>query len=110
MKCFRCNGLNFDIVKHSLFGMPLVGCSNCNQVFFIKGKLQLNPVEIVGNIDTVESEYLSVKCMHCPTVRYITEHVGMDISYTSCRLCNVETEPIGDKLTWEEFLNSNQNK
>lgn len=103
MKCFRCEGLDFKVKLHSFFGDAVLECDSCTQNFSIKSKVELTPIEILGNPEAITEECVIIKCQYCPTKRYI----GIDcisLNMMSCGLCNVETKLFGEKLSWDEFL------
>lgn len=104
MKCFRCNGLNFDVLRPSLFGLAVLKCSDCSQQFFARENRTLEPVELLGLFSDIEKECIIKKCEFCDTQRYIAVDCT-DLNMMSCGFCNYETVPVGDKIPLDEFLN-----
>jgi hypothetical protein len=105
MQCFRCNNKDFDVLKPSLFGLAVIECYHCKQQFFIKEKLELAPIELLGEYADIEVECIIKKCNFCDTKRYIAvdcTHLNMQ----SCGFCNLETVPVGDKIPFSEFISS----
>lgn len=104
MKCFRCEGLDFDVIIHSFMGNAVVGCTSCKQTFSVGEKLHLDPIEVLGNPKEIINECIIKQCSFCPTKRFIAvdcTHLNMQ----SCGFCNLESTPVGDKIPLEEFLN-----
>ena len=87
MKCFRCNGRDFDVLRPSLFGLSAVRCSNCSQQFFVGEKLEIAPVELLGSF---AERFIAVD--------------ATDIDMQSCGFCNYETKPVGEKIPLADFL------
>lgn len=103
MKCFRCKGLDFDLINPTLFGFAVVQCSNCTQQFSIGDKTTLTPVELLGSFDDIANECIILNCNVCGTRRYISVDCS-NLNMQSCKLCKVETTVIGDKIPLAEFL------
>lgn len=103
MKCFRCNGLDFDFVRPTIFGLAVLKCSNCTQQFFIREGKSLELVELLGKFSDIEQECIIKKCTFCETQRYIAVDCT-DLNMVSCGFCNLETVPVGDKIPLDEFL------
>jgi hypothetical protein len=104
MKCFRCEGRDFDVVKQSIFGLAVLTCSNCTQQFFVEEKATLVPVELLGYFEDIESECIITKCTICGINRYIAVDCT-NLNLQSCGFCNAETKPVGNKIPLSEFLN-----
>jgi hypothetical protein len=103
MKCFRCNGRDFDVLRPSLFGLSAVRCSNCSQQFFVGEKLEIAPVELLGSFAEIEKECIIKQCNFCETKRFIAVD-ATDIDMQSCGFCNYETKPVGEKIPLADFL------
>lgn len=105
MKCFRCDGLDFDFVRFNLFGFAPVKCTTCTQHFLVKDKVtDLEAVELLGKPDEIEKECIVVNCNYCETKRFIAVDCT-NLNMQSCGLCNVAPTPVGDKIPLGEFLN-----
>ena len=106
MECKACGKRDFDVVKHSLLGYPYLECSHCRQGYIVTDKLNLKLAEIIGVLDTEIIHQL--KCKSCECIRFIDGRTNnfKDTKDTCSKCSELVTEPAGEKISWDEFLNA----
>lgn len=104
MECLRCKQKDFTVSIYSFFGYAVVQCDGCSQQFHVKEKMKLHPIEVIGLPSEIEQECIIKKCNVCDTQRFIAEDCTT-LNMFSCSLCGVTSEPVGEKIPLEDFLN-----
>lgn len=103
MKCFRCDGLNFNRNKPNLFGLTILECDNCTQQFFVENKLELTQIELLGAFEDIVTECIVLNCQICNSTRYIAiDCTGLNMQ--ACALCDAKTVTIGGKIPLHHFI------
>lgn len=117
MKCFRCNKYDFDF-KQAFQGAVYVECYHCQQGYTIQSKLNLIGTELLGD---VSGDFIQLWCRDCKSSRFIdSNNTHLVYHFQFCNRCVEEarklkeageisyTQPIGEKLSWNDFLKLNR--
>jgi ssDNA-binding Zn-finger/Zn-ribbon topoisomerase 1 len=115
MECLRCKNRDFDLVIPSLLGLPYVECAKCKQGYVVLDKLRLRYAELLGDIKDNADNSIMCSCRKCEALRFIDP--AKEDLVKSVQICNrcIADVPndgsvvtAGEKMTWEQFLNSNK--